>query len=274
VTSPIAAAVAHHYDELDSIYRSLWGEHVHHGLWRHEHDTAEQAVVQLVDHAAAALGLSAGDEVIDVGAGYGATARHLAAHYGTRVTGYTVSPVQHAFALRHDAPGVGLLLRDWHTNEQPDQSADAVLAIESTEHMADLPFALAEMRRVLRPGGKVAIYAWLAGESPSRWQQRWLLEPIARTGRLVTLAPASELARLLEAAGFVGVAFEDLTAAVAPTWKVGLRRLAWKILSDRRYLRYLIRSTNDERGFLSTIPRIRAAYGCGAMRYGLFVGTA
>ena len=26
--------VADHYDELDVFYREVWGEHVHHGLWR------------------------------------------------------------------------------------------------------------------------------------------------------------------------------------------------------------------------------------------------
>jgi tocopherol O-methyltransferase len=26
--------VAGHYDELDHVYREVWGEHVHHGLWR------------------------------------------------------------------------------------------------------------------------------------------------------------------------------------------------------------------------------------------------
>jgi len=28
-----AVAVADHYDELDPVYRRVWGEHVHHGLW-------------------------------------------------------------------------------------------------------------------------------------------------------------------------------------------------------------------------------------------------
>lgn len=28
-----AVAVADHYDELDPIYRWVWGEYVHHGLW-------------------------------------------------------------------------------------------------------------------------------------------------------------------------------------------------------------------------------------------------
>ena len=42
--------VAGHYDELDPFYRRLWGEHIHHGLWVHGRETAEQAVVQLIVH--------------------------------------------------------------------------------------------------------------------------------------------------------------------------------------------------------------------------------
>jgi len=46
-----AAAVADHYDELDPIYRALWGEHVHHGLWRSGRETATAAVEALSDAA-------------------------------------------------------------------------------------------------------------------------------------------------------------------------------------------------------------------------------
>ena len=270
--SSTTAAVARHYDELDSFYREIWGEHVHHGLWRSPRDTPERAVEQLIDHVAAALGLSAGDEVVDVGAGYGGTARYLASRCGVRVTGYTVSAAQYGFAERHAVESVRVVLQDWHANGLPDRSADAVLAIESTEHMIDLPLALAEMRRVLRPGGRVAICAWLAGEGAGPWERRWLLEPIVAASRLVTLAIPSEYRALLEAAGFADIRFEDLSAAVARTWTVCLRRVAWKLVSDWRYVRYLLNSRSEERGFLSAMFRIRAAYGCGAMRYGLFVG--
>jgi tocopherol O-methyltransferase len=266
------AAVARHYDELDPFYRDVWGEHVHHGLWRSPRDTPERAVEQLIDRVAGALALRAGEEIVDVGAGYGGTARYLATRYGTRVTGYTVSAAQHAYAARHDTPGVQMTLRDWHANGLPDQSADAVLAIESTEHMAELPLALAEMRRVLRPSGRVAICAWLAGEAAPAWQRRWLLDPISAAGRLVTLATASQYRRSLAAAGLVDVTFEDLSTAVARTWTICLRRLAWKLVSDSRYIRYVVKSGSEERGFLTAMLRIRAAYACGAMRYGLFVG--
>jgi tocopherol O-methyltransferase len=268
------AGVARHYDELDPFYREIWGEHLHHGLWRSPRDTPERAVEQLIDHVAAALVLSEGDTVIDVGAGYGATARYLASRYCVNVTGFTISAAQHAYAAQHPAEGVQVLLEDWHANGLADQSADAVLAIESTEHMADLPFALAELRRVLRPGRRAAICAWITRERPSAWERRALLDPIAREGRLVTFATASEQLRLIKAAGFTTVICEDLSAAVARTWTVCLRRVAWKLASDSRYSRYLLDSSKQERAFLATMLRIRVAYACGAMRYALFVGQA
>ncbi len=43
------AAVATHYDELDSFYREIWGEHVHHGYWATGRESAGQAVEALVD---------------------------------------------------------------------------------------------------------------------------------------------------------------------------------------------------------------------------------
>lgn len=269
--------VARHYDELDAFYRDIWGEHVHHGLWHSGYERPEEAVEQLVTHVADRLALRAGDVVVDVGAGYGATARQLARDHGVEVTGLTVSAAQHAYAMQVDAGhsrNPRLLLRDWLENRMAAASADAVLAIESTEHMADLPLALAEMRRVLLPGGRVAICAWLAGDAPSPWERRLLVEPIRREGRLVTMTTADAYTALLRDAGFERITFEDLTANVRRTWSVCLGRIAGRIVSDPRYLRYAVRARNTERVFLLTMLRILAAYRVGAMRYGLFVAHA
>jgi tocopherol O-methyltransferase len=266
-------AVARHYDELDPFYRDVWGEHVHHGLWRRGDETLEQAVAGLIDLVAATAGVRGGSEVVDVGAGYGSTARHLAARFGARVTGLTISRAQHAFAERAREPaGVRILLQDWLANTLPAASADAVIAIESTEHMADLPRALDEMHRVLRPGGRVVVCAWLSGDAPSAWQRRWLLDLIVRDGRLASLMSAAEYGRLLQRAGFVAVGCEDLTSAVARTWSVCLRRLVHRAALDRRYLRYLLDRANGERAFLAAMARIAAAYASGAMRYAMFAG--
>ncbi len=41
---PSSTDVAEHYDELDWVYREIWGEHVHHGLWLTGVETPETAV--------------------------------------------------------------------------------------------------------------------------------------------------------------------------------------------------------------------------------------
>jgi methylase of polypeptide subunit release factors len=59
--------VADHYDELDVFYREVWGEHVHHGLWRTGREPSALAAMQLVDHVADALALHGGERVVDMG---------------------------------------------------------------------------------------------------------------------------------------------------------------------------------------------------------------
>src|SRR3954452_15475310 len=87
-------AVASHYDELDSFYREIWGEHVHHGYWATGRETPTEAAVALVERLAERLRLEPGQRICDIGCGYGATAHYLAEQFALDVTGVTVSAVQ------------------------------------------------------------------------------------------------------------------------------------------------------------------------------------
>ena len=44
--------VIEHYDLLSPYYRSLWGEHLHHGYWIRGDETKERAQLQLIEHLA------------------------------------------------------------------------------------------------------------------------------------------------------------------------------------------------------------------------------
>ena len=267
---PSQANVAGHYDALDEAYRRTWGEHVHHGLWLTGDESREQAARQLAEHVADAAGIGAGDEVCDVGCGYGATARFLARERDARVTGLTLSSAQQlAFA---PAPGARILVRDWLANELPDDAFDAVIAIESLSHMPDKPRVFAEIARVVRPGGRVAIVDWLTREAPGERETRRLLRPICEEGHLPSMHSASEYEQLLRDAGLTPTGFEDLSQRARRTWTIVARRLPLVLAKDPRLAAALLRS--GERRFALSLARIPIAYRTGAMRLGLLTASA
>src|SRR5437870_5156999 len=90
--------VSNHYDNLDPFYREFWGEHLHHGLWISGKESSDQAVVQLLEHLVEKLNLKKGNQICDVGCGYGATSRMLVERWGAIVTGMTISKEQFLYA--------------------------------------------------------------------------------------------------------------------------------------------------------------------------------
>lgn len=265
-------AVAEHYDELDYYYRKLWGEHLHHGLWVTGNESPQVAVLQLMSHVADALEVGAGDRVCDVGCGYGGTSRYLADEHSAEVTGLTISPAQFQYATEHaDSAHLTFLLRDWQQNQLDSQSFDKLVSIECVAHVTDKPLYFREVRRVLKAGGRGVVTAWLTSEQPSESEQRKLLEPICREGRLPGMGSESEYAQLIEAARLRLVRFEDLSQQVMRTWDVCIRRVTHTLLTSPRAWWFLLSRKTSHAVFLRTIWRLKRAYRCGAMRYGLFV---
>lgn len=261
-----AVAVADHYDELDPIYRRVWGEHVHHGLWETGRETPGEAVEALVDTVGERLGLLPGQACVDIGCGYGSTARRLAVTRGVRVTGFTLSAEQARYAAA-PVPDVDIQVRDWLDNGLDDASANAAWAIESSEHMVDKPRFFAEAHRVLAPGGRFVICAWLAGTDASGWKVRHLLEPICREGRLPSLGTREDYEAMATAAGFTITGYEDVSRRVSRTWPICARRLLKALLVHPETRRVALGSRNL---FVLSIPRMILAYRTGAMRYGIF----
>lgn len=266
-----AVAVADHYDELDPIYRRVWGEHVHHGLWTTGRETPAEAVEALVDAVGDRLGLLPGHACVDIGCGYGSTARRLAVTRGVRVIGVTLSAEQARYAAAHPVAGVDIRVRDWLANGLDDASAGAAWAIESSEHMVDKPRFFAEAHRVLAPGGRFVICAWLAETGASGWKVRHLLEPICREGRLPSMGTREEYEAMATDAGFTVTGYEDVSCRVARTWPICARRLVKALLVDPEMRRLALRSRT--RNSFPGIPRLILAYRTGAMHYGIFTLT-
>lgn len=115
-----------------------------------------RAVLELLDPRV-------GENVLDVGSGPGFLACEIAQRVGPRgaVHGVDPSDAMLATAARRragvDAAPVSFGPGDALALPFPDGSFDAVTATQVYEYVADMPAALEEARRVLRPGGRLLI---------------------------------------------------------------------------------------------------------------------
>jgi tocopherol O-methyltransferase len=265
-----ASVVADHYNELDVFYRELWGEHVHHGLWVTGRESPEVAVRHLIEVVAQEGRIKTADKVIDIGCGYGGTARQLAQQYGAAVTGITLSSAQYDYAKSvTTGSNPTYLVADWLSTDFTPQSFHTAVAIESSEHAPDREEFCRRAYHVLKPGGRFVVCAWLSREAPSPAETAWLLRPICDEGRIPHLPTLNELIAAGKAAGFELVNSQDCTRAVSRTWGIILRRMIGRLLSDARYRAFLVDSRRHHRIFALAVIRLWLAYKTGTMRYGI-----
>ena len=273
ITSEVSISVsdvAGHYDELDEYYRRLWGDHLHHGLWKSGRESIQLAVEQLIEAVASPLELQPGQQVCDIGCGYGGTSRYLAEKYDVSVTGFTVSEVQFQYAQANSAGmSTEYQLQNWEENALPDDSMDGAVSIECLAHIVNKQEYFKQLRRVLKPGAKASITAWLSSQKPSRWSERNLLEPICSEGRLPSMGDVDDYRRMIEDSGLKVVSYQNLSRAVRRTWRICGQRVITKLLTDAEARRFL--TTGSKHAvFAKTVLRILVAYYTGAMHYGLF----
>ncbi len=260
------AAVADHYDDLDAIYRGLWGLDVHHGYWRTGRETPDEAVAALSELVGGELAFKTGARLVDIGCGYGGTARRFAGR-GADVVGLSLSQEQ----ISHAPPASGVELRcaDWLANGLPAASFDGAYAIESSEHMADKPGLLS------RSAARAAA-GWAAGDLRLARQRRsdWLADPPSAGTNLSRRAAAVDAHRrrisraIASSAGFRCLNYRDISQSVARTWSICFRRFLHALCFDRAMRRRILTARN--RIFALSVPRLILAYHSGAMRYGVF----
>jgi SAM-dependent methyltransferase len=159
-------------------------------------------------------GLRAGMQVLDLGSGLGGPARTLATEFGCRLTGLELTErfVQTATMLT-ERVGLGAQVTFQHGNalEMPfgGASFDVVWHEQFAMHVEDKERLYQEVRRVLRPGGRLAMREFLAGPvQPLHFPVPWTTD-----GAISFLWPEADLRGLLGRLGFTEMAWEDLTAA-------------------------------------------------------------
>jgi tocopherol O-methyltransferase len=265
--------VRKHYDRLSFLYKTFWGEHLHHGYWDGAlaDATAGQAQIRLMEQLARRAGIPRDASVLDIGCGVGGSALWLADRFGCRVTGLTISPVQARMATgKAKALGLGGTVR-FEVNDanlwQPEPASfDVVWIMESSEHFPDKKQFFDRCAIALKPGGTLAVCAWLRRDGPMPPGEQQLVATIAEAMMSASLDSLSSYTEWMRAAGLTVTAADDITRHVEHTWAHCAR------IGANPLLKFLVRFTGGPtRRFVKAFSLMQEAYSTGAMAFGLFV---
>ncbi len=262
--------IIEHYDVVSPYYRSLWGEHLHHGYWIRGDESKETAQLQLIEHLAQLANVKPGSDVLDIGCGLGASSLYLARNYNAAVTGITISPVQVDMAtkaLANERLDAKFLLMDAEAMHFQKQF-DLLWSVESISHYQRREEFFASAAKLLRPGGLFAITDWFKKENLTRAETRKFIDPIEK-GMLVELQIMDDYEHFLTSHGLQIMHRDILNKHCAKTWDLCL-----DIINNKAFWELAAKYGAAFVSYLKAFQAMRAGFASGNFVYGLFVACA
>jgi cyclopropane-fatty-acyl-phospholipid synthase len=168
----------HHYDLGNDLFSAMLDQRLIYscGYWK-DAATLDEAQEAKLDLVCRKLGLQRGMRLLDIGCGWGGTARFAAERYGVSVVGITVSEEQAKYGQRWcEGLDVQLRLQDYRSLEG---RFDRVLSIGMFEHVGvkNYPTFMQTVRRVLADDGLFLLHTIGGNRSQTRtnpWTDRYI----------------------------------------------------------------------------------------------------
>eukprot|EP00245_Coleochaete_scutata_P013528 TRINITY_DN5533_c0_g1_i1.p1 TRINITY_DN5533_c0_g1~~TRINITY_DN5533_c0_g1_i1.p1 ORF type:complete len:360 (+),score=77.73 TRINITY_DN5533_c0_g1_i1:126-1205(+) len=213
-----------YYDLATSFYEYGWGE-AFHFAHRWNGETLRESIKRHEHYLALKLALKPGMKVLDVGCGIGGPLREIARFSGASITGLNNNEYQITRGtVLNKRVGIektcDFVKADFMNIPKPDNSYDAVYAIEATCHAPDSVGCYSEVKRVLKPGAYFACYEWCMTDAynPADETQRKIKSDILLGNGLPDLQTCSEARAAVEKAGFEIIEAIDLCNTAEVPW--------------------------------------------------------
>jgi len=173
-----------HYDIGDDLFACMLDRRMIYscGYWQQATDL-DQAQEHKLELIARKLQLQPGQQVLDIGCGWGGTARFLAERYGVEVTGITISERQAAFA-RSNCAGLPVEIRLLDYRELQG-NYDRIVSVGMFEHVGVKNYRsyFDTVARCLRDDGLLLLHS-IATNTPRHRTDPWIERYIFPNGML------------------------------------------------------------------------------------------
>ena len=209
-----------YYDgAADAIYRDIWGENIHIGMFEGQDDTLADAMARSNERISRDVGLKPEHELLDVGCGYGALGRYLARTYGCLVLATNISEVELDWGRSlTERDGLSHLVSfeyaDFHSLSYADNRFDGYWSQEAFLHAVDKNRVLGEAYRVLKPGGRLVFTDLLVRQGTPEANRQRIYDRV----KSPDMWDAPDYQAALERIGFRIAVHEDFSVHVAPTY--------------------------------------------------------
>jgi cyclopropane fatty-acyl-phospholipid synthase-like methyltransferase len=220
------APIVDYYNQTHLGYRLFWGlnrtHSMHYGLHDSTHRTHDKAVTNLIRFLSITAKMTAADEVLDVGCGFGGSSLWLARNLGCRVTGVDINPTEIASArAQAKRMGVDHLTRfielDYARMSELEAASFSVVWQVETLIYADRRRFLFDSFERLRPGGRLIIADYFTGDADGGPEGRAVLDRWVRGWAGRDLISGDQFLRWMSEAGFTAGQLLDRSREVLPS---------------------------------------------------------
>lgn len=175
----------------------------------HAIDMIHMGGLAATDRLASMAAITPGQHVLDVGSGVGGPARRLASRFGADVCGIELSEVLHGTGeALTQLVRLGGSVRHVHGSALSlpfdDATFDAVIMQHVAMQISEKDRLFAELARVVRPGGCLALHELFSGEGEIHYPLPW-----AKEASMSALEPVETCADRLARLGFAVDPFTD-----------------------------------------------------------------